>query len=149
MRSQRGSVLAGVLGLSVVMAIAAGGMIVASGNAGNLTSASNQDLSLHYAAESGMLMGARWIRTHTQTTYASPLWTTGTLDLTGGYSLLDGFQVKTWIEHISGGIDTLRTRAFLEGGKDTLQLSWTVDAVGNAADPNRPILSNWKEKYVP
>jgi hypothetical protein len=155
MSGQRGSVLVGVLAISLILTVAASGYLFVMGNTGKDELANANDQTLHYAAESAMYMAVKWVRGHSKAFHADT-WD-GSLVLTpgtDGYSNIDGILARVVITGLPGGppLRRLRCYATAGSGKDTLVLTWLLDRVDqDLSDPLRciPFLSNWQESYLP
>jgi hypothetical protein len=153
MKTQRGSVLVGVVALSLAMSVAAGGLILLSGNAAKDNQMSTENLSLHYAAESGMYLGVNWMRLHPRGEMISSTWV-GPLVLTGSgggeYSSIDGIPVRVSFHDGPPGIRILKSIATQGAGKDTLELTWRVyQADSIDATHWKPRLNHWTETFRP
>ncbi len=62
--TQRGSVLAGVIGISMVMSMAAGGLLVVASNSRNDEDMVFRRAGCYLDAESALITGAAWLRNH-------------------------------------------------------------------------------------
>ncbi|MEO6096783.1 MAG: hypothetical protein ABIW76_14225 [Fibrobacteria bacterium] len=155
MNGQTGSVLAGVIAISVILSVAASGYLFVMGNSGKDEVAYANDQTLHYAAESAMYLAVKWIRGHSKA-YHDDTWN-GSLVLTpgpNGYSNIDGALARVDITGLPGGppLRRLRCHATAGAGKDTLVLTWLLDKVD--PDPGDalkciPFMSTWQESYNP
>jgi hypothetical protein len=147
LRGEQGSVLVAVLGLSIVMSMAAASLILVAGNSRNDEDNALQRLRCRYDAESGLLMGARWLRNHpnydlfiTQNqgwvptdyrmVYQFPLdngafVTVSVLD--SGRASPPGFKVVTSIARL---------------GTDSVRLSWDI---GYDATATKMTMSRWRD----
>jgi hypothetical protein len=167
MQSQRGSILVGVIALSMAMTLAAGGLIVMSINTAKDESGSATDIQLHYAAESAMQMAAYWLKYYNASDIEDRDWmkpefvltSTGLID-NPGYATIEGMQVKvTLIANTTGDAPhTLQALAKDGVNKEILRITWDVVSAAAiaGADPNNPYIEksnitmrNWKESYLP
>ncbi len=164
MRGQRGSVLAGVIALSLVMTLAAAGLITMSANTSIAEISSGADLQLHYAAEAGALLGVCWARNYAPVKIADNTWPTPDTTtitrgpLSDGWENIDGFQVKVVMlkPPIAGAgpevLHRLQVRARDGVNRGVLKISWDIVGVNiEPGDPLRcnPVRANWKEIYDP
>jgi hypothetical protein len=129
MNGQRGSILASVVGFSVVITAALGGFLVLAGNSARFGADSETETRLHYAAESAMAMGLRWLRTYPGTKTQDALWPTAPVVLnsaTNGFTLMDGVWVKVVFLASPGEyqLHKLRCYATLGPGRDTLETNY-------------------------
>jgi hypothetical protein len=155
--NQKGSILVGVVALSLMMTVAAGGFLILAGNSSGDSEDYSSELAFRYAAESALVMGAACIRAHSKSMYDGP-WSGGdTQVLTpspgpDGYSSFNGIQARVSIHRSPGVPDTLKCIAKPISNTGTLILTWTIERVD--VDPMNstlciPILSNWSESYQP
>ena len=147
-----------MVALSAVMTLAAGGYLLFTANGNKDQDLASKDISLHYAAESGMQMGVRWMRCHWKE-YFDPTWAESQIITQfGDFETLDGFQVKVTITgnptapHIP--LRTLVCLATRGYGEDTLKIAWQMDAtptddVVGASTHCKPVMSNWQETLYP
>jgi hypothetical protein len=156
MKGQRGSILIGVLAMSLIMTVAAGGMMFVAANSGNDEQGSAENLTLHYTAESGIYLGLKWIRGHDSVFHDTHKAETMVLTLPeDGYDLIDGINLRVVLKPHPDGLPkrTLETTAFYDGAKDTLVVKWAVEirrALGlDSLTRSRSILSQWQESYLP
>jgi len=153
MKNQRGSILIGVLAMSLIMTVAAGGLLFVASNSGNDEQRSAEDVTLHYAAESAIYLGLRWIRYHGWTFHDAHK--SETMVLTWpetDYALIDDVKVRVVLKPNGLPKRTLEATAFSDISKDTLVVGWSVDTIRTALDDplrSKPILSNWYEYYLP
>lgn len=149
MKNQRGSVLVGVIGISIAMSVAAGGFILLSGNTAKIETDSKANLQLHYAAESGMYMGVRWIKEHASTT----TWPNYMVLTPGGESFtsMDGSKVKVTFEKVlaCAGCYVLASFATAGTGTDTLKIVWQINSITNVLNKAYPWMDFWKERLIP
>jgi hypothetical protein len=146
MNSQRGSTLAGVLALSTIMLTAAGGLLLIEANVGNDEANAWDESRLLYGAESGIMMGARWIRVGTASDINSMA--VGTLPITpepDHWTTDDLVKVIVVVEN-DGTVKRLRSKATL--GKDTAQITWDISSASGAA-PLTLSMTNWKDTILP
>jgi hypothetical protein len=153
--NQKGSILVGVVAISLMMTAAAGGFLVLAGNSSGDSEDYSNELAFRYAAESALVMGAACIRAHSKSVYDGP-WPGGdTQVLTpglGGYSNFNGIQARVSIHRSPGVPDILKCIAIPISNTGTLILTWTIERV--VVDPVNstlciPILSNWSETFQP
>lgn len=147
LKGQRGSALAAVLGLSVAISLAAGSYLLVVTNADRNSDLLEQDGALTFAAESGVLLGARYITRHDSLDFAALA--VGTPYSLAGWSPMDGFQVKVDLHKVTApnrfAVESWATRG---AGGDTLvarmDVLITLDADGPADDSCVIALSNWQ-----
>ncbi|MBW8888366.1 MAG: hypothetical protein JF616_11480 [Fibrobacteres bacterium] len=174
MKGQRGSILAGVVGLTVGITAAIAGFLVVAGNTTRLEADSESDIQLHYAAQSAMVMGLRWLRSYPDPSIppnghlgddnwpAQPIvlnspGNNDTAITANNYSAMDGAQVKvvfsatpTEFEH-----HKLRCLATMGSGKDTLEINYYVKSAGatteneNGATLYSLATAQWRETIHP
>lgn len=116
----RGSVLVGVVAFSILMAIAAGGYMNLTGSTVNHEVAALDEDKALYAAESGLLVGGRWLRDSTN-------WhglTTGTVNVFD--TVINGMTVD--VDVIKNAVGDVEVRSTAHGGtiKYEKQLSWSA-----------------------
>lgn len=162
MRGQGGSVLVGVLAISLALTLAAGSLLATAANTAITETGSARDHQLHYAAEAGAQLGVRWAKTYAKAEIGNPAWpavmpfviTVGD----AGWMPLNGMQVKVSLLPGPGGPDPddvqhiLRVQAKDEHNQGTLEINWDISDV--QPDAPAPIfckfmLSNWREQYLP
>lgn len=151
MKNQRGSVLVGVIGISIAMSVAAGGFILLSANTAGTEVRSATNLRLHYAAESGIFMGVRWVKTHNFVGTAWPSYLVITPD-EESFTTIDGIKVKVTFETgaAGGGNYQLRSVATQGDNMEKVEVSWQINSFNpDAANKAVPSLQNWKETYTP
>ena len=151
MNTEKGSVLVGVLAISIVMTLAAGGFILVAGNSSKDIQVSESDLSLHYAAESGANLGVAWIREQPAESHVS--WD-GSISLNtepDGYTNINGVQVRISVEGVAGGTPLRRVRCSATKGlnMNVLVITWDVLSVTANGAKCTPVLANWTESYTP
>jgi hypothetical protein len=151
MKNQRGSVLVGVIGISIAMSVAAGGFILLSSNTAGIEVGSATNLQLHYAAESGIFMGVRWVKAHNN---AGTAWPNYQVITPGGesFTTIDGIKVKVTFEvgAPGGGAYQLKSVATPGSGMEMVEVSWQINSFNpDAAGKAVPSLQNWKETYTP
>lgn len=64
MVGERGSILAGVMGISIVMALAAGGLLIIASNSSNDEDMAFRRAGCYLDAESGLMMGVAWLKNY-------------------------------------------------------------------------------------
>ena len=153
MKNQQGSILVGILALSLVMTMAAGGFILLSGNTTNRVSMSQQNLQLHYAAEAGIHLAVRWTRNYpidkiNDVTWADPLDLTTGLN---GYDILNGYKIKVTIFNGGAGTHWLKSFAIGPDHTDSLEITQQINIATVAPAPfkSTPALSKWIEIIPP
>jgi len=129
MKRQRGSILAGVVGLTVVVTAALGGFLVMVGSSNRIEADSETETQLHYAAESAMDMGLRWLRTYPVTKTNVSNWPAAPITLnsaTGDFTLQDGAWVKVIFSASPAEFEAHKLRCFatLGSGRDTLEINY-------------------------
>jgi hypothetical protein len=143
MIGQRGSVLVGVLALSLVMTIAASSYIMLSTNSAKDALSAGTDKQLFYAAESGMNIALRWIRGYSHVNLiARTIPNNLTLTKgTNGYQSLNGALVKVILlwGGPGEGLYTIKSIAYSEATHDTLRITQFVS--NPIAGPGAPLLS--------
>jgi hypothetical protein len=169
MSKQRGSVLIGVMALSLLMTIAASGFILVTANTANdgLGSAANRQL--HYAAESGLYLGIRWARSYdvgdpAVLTIDDPTWWADGLVLTkdqygtAGFADIDGMSVMVILgPDPAGGRHRLTSLATAGPGQDTLEIFQAINFAtqgdrsgsGDASILCSPAMDKWVETVHP
>lgn len=162
--NQKGSVLAGVLALSIAMTAIAGGYVVLSGNTAGRRLDAMEDLRLHYAAEAGAQLGVRWLKEYEPKYYSNwssddkiqypPLWTNPIPIIQDGINI-DDFFVSVWLDTIlnPGGPPSFKLRSEATRGpdKETLVITWRINSANPGTSPakSKPFLDNWVESYKP
>lgn len=153
MSGQRGSALVGTIALSLVLTISAAGFILVTGNGQGTEKEGLNELQLFNAAESGLLMGARWLRANTPAEidgFADPsirVLTTGM----NGFAPMEGFLVRVFVRRQAGTL-TVVSQATPAHDARVRQLQWRVDAyiAGPGAGLNSTLdLRDWTESSVP
>lgn len=146
MVNQRGSVLVGVLGISIVLTMAAGSLLMVAANSRSDEDQAFQRAACYLDAESGLQMGAEWLRTYQGATNADDIIKTNQgwagKVLVPGTVFENGSAVTVTVSDMAGG-KTLTSRAVR--GTEAAQFSWDVgvDAGGTLARPNLA-LKNWR-----
>jgi hypothetical protein len=154
LKNQKGSILVGVILLSLAMTIAAAGFLLYVSNGSKDMDLAAQDIALHNAAESGMLMGVRWLREHPKADLMGGLVDVLLTDTAGEYTTLDGYQIKVWLKgNPNRLLQCIATKGF---GEDSLGITWHVeDDVRSGPDSltgplrSSPNLTNWTETLKP
>lgn len=164
MRRQRGSVLVGVIALSLSMTLIAGGVIVMSVNSSTDEANSRRDIQMHYAAESGMQMGLYWARYYEKIDLEDPDWKKPEYVLsqtdnhgTPGFADINGMKVRVALVARVGGAGPPHTLEVLvkDGiNPGILKVTWDINSADAFTDADhdvksRPSASNWKETYLP
>lgn len=139
---QAGSVLAGTMALSLVIATAAAGILVVIGswNSGNEGRLDRQRLL--NAAESGIQLGAEWVQqSKTKAEYdALPTPTA----ISNGLISLEGASVQVTLNQ-DAGVRFLQSEARFSPCKEIVVLKWTVKDVVGAARPSIITFRDWNE----
>ncbi|MDQ3001794.1 MAG: hypothetical protein M3Y08_11105 [Fibrobacterota bacterium] len=156
-KRQKGSVLVGVLALSVAMTVAAGGLIMLAANTAKDGSQILEDRALHYVAESATYMGVRWVRSYLQTEI--PVTWDDSLVLTpgaDGFTVMDDVWVKVkFVDDPGGGGGhfAIKTWATLGAGRDTLLIIWQINSLGTPTSGSglnsNAYLADWTETLLP
>ena len=165
MKRQRGSVLVGVVALSLAMTIAAGGLIVMSANSALSDVDATKDLELRLAAEAGMQMGLQWTRYYSVADLNDPAWMAPGFVLTyeslgvPGFEDFDGTKVKvSLLSNAMGGgfAHYVEALAKEDNGPGILRITCNVIAEPAVSPPasyipiiSHPQLLDWKETYHP
>ncbi len=154
LKNQKGSILVGVILLSLAMTIAAAGFLLYVSNGSKDTDQAVQDMALYNAAESGMLMGVRWMRGQTKAGLEAGLVDRLLSDTVGEYAFIDGYRVRVWLQGNPNRL--LKCLATKGPREDTLGITWHIkDTVARGPDwPAGPLLSspdlnNWKDTLKP
>jgi hypothetical protein len=110
---QKGSSLVGVMALTLIMSLAAGGFLVFSTNVAKNGLASASDLQLQYAAESGIQLGLRWTRNYPPANVNDITWSTGTVLTQGvaGFEQINGRWVKVTLIYEGVGVHSIQSLA--------------------------------------
>lgn len=139
MKGQRGSVLAGVVGFTVLITAALGSFLVFAGGSTRLEADSEAEAQLHHAAESAMAMGLRWLRTYPDTKTGDKNWPASPVVLnsaTNDFTYIGGAWIKVifmatpspaFQEH------KLRCLATLGSGRDTLEINYFLSGTSNSS----------------
>ena len=150
MNGQNGSVLAGVLSISVALSLVAGGFVAVVAEKSNQETTAISNLQVQYAAEAGMLMGLRWTRYYPfasidEPTFAANLVLTPGTD---GFQNMDGIYVK--VVFLSGGlgVHVMQSFATLGTHQDTVELTWQMNHPGSST-PITLNLDRWVETFHP
>lgn len=162
MKGERGSVLAGVVGLSAVVSAALAGFLMMATNSNRFQADSEAESQLHYAAESAMDLGIRWLRiypdtkTNDQTWPATPVCLNSTA---GNYTLMEGAWVKVLFFATPGEYQNHKIRCFATFGthRDTLEINYylaSTDMNSSEVDVNGTTLyqlnmGQWREILHP
>lgn len=141
MAGQRGSVLAGTLALSLVIATGAAGVLVLAGiwNSGN---ASRSDRTrLLRAAEAGAQVGARWMRQSiSDADYAAHV---GVTPISNGVIGLEGARVRVaW--SLDAGSQYLVSEAELSPCKERVVITWRINTF-TGSGPAAITFGEWNE----
>jgi hypothetical protein len=121
---QSGSAMMGVVGLSVIMTLAASGYLMLNANTGRSIDYVKEDRALHFAAESGLMMGASWFKRYAPASYAA-YWPTAPRTLTtGAHIVINGHQVRVWIETAPDGNRLLKSVATKGSGQMEETITW-------------------------
>jgi hypothetical protein len=99
----RGSVLIGVIGLAIVMAIAALGYLQLSATTANGEITELHESRAFWAAEGGMLLGAQWLNDSGNVVSVSDLWAGESMDDILPDFALNGYDVDVDIIRTAGG----------------------------------------------
>lgn len=158
--NQTGSILATVMGLSLVLTAAATGYLAYAAN----SAASGSDDAVHaqtfHAAESGLHLGVRWCKAFHYTKYsaqwADDLTLTRTPLGSPGWAEMDGARVLVVFDRPGDGIgghNWLTSYATMGDGRDTVKLSMQIDGAddgtgGDAADFGQYI-KLWTDSLFP
>lgn len=164
LRRQRGTVLGGTLVLSMVMTMAAGSFVLATGFINSDQQRTYDNRKLMIAGESVTLMAVRYMRDIPPTTlYGGGSIANGVFfDITPNYPLYDTLQEATvrslmgnpWIRACYVKIDdTVRvmTWAVMPGARqDTLKTTWKVTAAVTGGPFGMSILTlkDWKDTLL-
>jgi hypothetical protein len=160
LKNQRGSILAGVLALTMAMTAIAGGYILMSGNTAGRRLDSIDDLRLHNAAEAGALLGMRWLKEYEAKYYgeAPPVWDTEVPITPADYEI-DNIKVQVKAVHTPAGpgIFQINSRAISLDQKETLVITWAINSADDlsAADQatkgykSTNATDRWVETYLP
>ena len=164
MKPQQGSILVGVIALSLFMTMAAAGFIALAGSSSNEETNFWNDMRRFRVAESGLLMGVRWLRENTDAqvtaipddgVFRRITPGTGWREMSeSGYSAGSDGELFFQVEIAkNGGNITLRSEARLPGTPpDKLRLEWTTTSIdGGHAAPLRQnlVMANWTETRLP
>jgi|GEM_PF-7122899 len=154
MKSQRGSILVGVIGLSLVMTVAATGLVMITTNSANVAEYRQGDVDIHAAAEAGMQMGVAWIRNYHP----------NEIDSYGGsqrisptdFVILNGYTVNDSITCLlPPAVPECRliVTATLGPQHDSLTITWDMVNSPMPGGPTpfncTPTMSNWQETLTP
>lgn len=160
LKGQRGSILAGVLALTMAMTAIAGGYILMSGNTAGRRLDAMDDLRLHNAAEAGALLGMRWLKEHDAKYYGKnpTIWDKEVPITPTDFSIDNiGVQVKAVPTPTGPGIFQINSQATSMDQKEILVITWSINsaAAPDPADPTNngfkstPYTDNWIETYKP
>jgi hypothetical protein len=160
LKGQKGSILVGVLALSIAMTTIAGGYILVSGNTASRRLDAMDDLRLHYAAEGGAQLGLRWLKAYDSTYYGrKPTVWDEEVRITPDNFQIDNFgvQVKAVPTPPSSAVPfKIVSQATSMDKKNTLVISWSINSATDQhpADPAHnyisiPYTDNWVETYGP
>jgi hypothetical protein len=158
-KHQKGSVLVGVLALSVAMTVAAGGFILLAANTAKDGTRILEDRALHYAAESATYMGIRWVRSYSYLPSEMPVTWDDSLVLTpgaDGWTVMDDAWVKVkFVDDPGGGGGhfAIKTWATMGAGRDTLLIIWQINHLGSPTSGSglnsNANLADWTETLLP
>lgn len=152
MKGQRGSVLVGILSLGLIVTLMAGSYLVLAGNSGTADDIALEDVALKNAAESGINLGLRWMRTRTPGYLAHQNLTSMPLTIgTDNFMDLDDFKVRVRITgvHLALRLESMATRG---AGRDTCRI---IQQIADITDLNTPgtesdlTLGPWQETILP
>ncbi|MEO7423967.1 MAG: hypothetical protein ABI036_02205 [Fibrobacteria bacterium] len=147
-RGEQGSVLVAVLGLSIIMSMAAASLILVAGNSRNDEDNTLQRLRCRYDAESGLMLGAGWLRNrpnHGTFITLNNGWVPTDYKMIYWYTLDNGSWVTVSVLD-SGragsppGFKVVTSIAKL--GTDSVRLSWDIGYDATAA---KMTMSRWRE----
>lgn len=159
MNNQSGSVLAGIVAMTLIISIAGSSLLLLTANVSNDETDQLEKTKLQYASESGVLMGVRWLRNQ-NVSYFDPLKQIIPAILTPAspaiscdvahFCDLDGILVR--LELIVPGDCTLvgeclgLISATAKSNAGTFISSWRVKSYnGMAADGADLVMKNWTE----
>lgn len=159
MNGQRGSILIGVLILTLAMAIAVNGLILSASNNSLIEEDSMRDLKMHYAAETGMQIGVRWSRAYDENLINDSLWPTAEPNFTitngtDGFATIHGMKVKVVFGRDPSLVGRHLIRVWAKDGinKGVLETTWQISTASEKEVPpihSDPNLKTWKEIYHP
>ena len=141
MNPQRGSILAGVVGLTAGLSAVVAGFLAIATTTNRVETDSEADMKTHYAAEAGMHMGIRWLRTYPKDKTSLPDWPASPIAINnafGTYSDFEGVQVKVIFQSSAGEYQNhkLRSLATLGPGRDTVEISMYLALTNDASTEN-------------
>lgn len=134
-RRQRGSILALTLVITAVLTTGAAGLLITTGVWESDRVNTLERRSLLHAAETGLIMGARWLRQDiNEPTFAAEYRVDDGVEkpiTPGGYINLNGALVKvTYVYRAGPNAVFMISRATAENCIQTLQLEWQIQQVG-------------------
>jgi hypothetical protein len=137
---QRGSILAGVLAMSMVMSLSAAGLLLVAANSRNDEDMAFRRAGCYLDAESGLMLGAAWLKIK-GTGYISQNQGWGGNLKTFPAILLDNKSVVTVKITDNNTSKTLTSNAV--NGTESAQFSWDI-GVDNTVNPPAITLKNWR-----
>ncbi len=158
MNGQRGSVLAGVMGLSIILTLAGMGYLMVLSHAQSQGENLERDMRLRNAAESALIVGTRYAMEGWRPSYYNS--TSATINLISpGWIEMDGARINLYLDRRTTPIRIICQATLLEGS-DTLELTWSVDsavAATSSTYPKKPatdsltrlVLKDWTETIIP
>jgi hypothetical protein len=162
MNGQQGSILAGVVGLTVGITAALAAFLVVAGSSNRLEADSESETQLHYSAQSAMTMGLRWLRIFPDTKTNDLTWPATAVCLNsmpGNFTIMDGVWVKVVFFATPGEYQNHRIRCFatMGSGRDTLEINYYLASTdmnsskidGNGATLYQLNMGQWRETIHP
>jgi hypothetical protein len=148
MVDQKGSVLILVIGMAIILTMAATSVILLSEGALNEEYHSTQRMYCFYDADAGLMLGAKWLRIKGRA-FITQDWVTNRQDLYSDSPFPNGCAVSVHVDDDDANnlIKTVYSQAVC--GSETLKLAWEIGvppsppAVDPAAGPQL-VLNNWR-----
>ncbi|MDB5050483.1 MAG: hypothetical protein JWO30_3554 [Fibrobacteres bacterium] len=148
--SQKGSVLVAVLGLSIIMSMAAASLMLVGGNSRNDEDNTYRRMGCANDAESGLMMGVGWLRKKGVNFIGTNQgWLGSSQILFTNAAFENGSLVTVTVVDNAPAIAPSAPKTVISRavhGSETVQYSWDVDAAGPLAVDGAPIVSltNWR-----
>ncbi len=149
---QRGSILAGVIGITTLLSLAAAGLLLVAANSRNEEEMAFKRVGCYYDAESGLMMGVGWLRKKGSvfiTGYRG--WNGDSVVFVLPQPLENGSSVVVVIKDLAAtAIPPAPTKTVVSratAGSETIRLSWDIGVDPANTDPANPLLTLNKWRY--
>jgi len=157
--SRRGSVLAGVIALTLIVSLAASGFIMVSSATQTDDVGSLSRTKLYYAAQSGLQMGVYFLKkNYLSATLNEKTLITANAISHGWKTVDDGFKDSVVVQRFlkttppyDTAIKVVCWATSATAASDTVRLMWAVDTALPATSGNlsKPKMSSWSDTLFP